>query len=228
MVPQVIHRQWYGPSPMPQRYIDNGALWLELNPGWELIDHDYSTMPPLRNEWEFNEVGKSWMPGRGDGKEASLVQVTQADIGAYEILWNYGGLYVNCDMRPVRPLPDDLLDSSVTLAYEIDDTLISNAWMMAAPEHPLMNAIIEALPENVRTCTLGVDHVTGPRFLTRMTREHAPDARILPARFCNPWLPTFQQVVHEDTICVHEWGHATRDEDLWPGMDRQAGEQRYF
>jgi mannosyltransferase OCH1-like enzyme len=213
---------------MPDRYRENGELWKTLNPDWELIDHTYDTLPPLRNHWEFAECGKSWTPGRGDAKEASLIQVTQADIAAYEILWNHGGLYVNCDMRPVKPLPDDLTDRDLTLAYEIDGSLISNAFMASSPQHPLMNRIIEELPNSVRTCTLGVDYVTGPRFLTRMTQAHQPDAFILPARACNPWLPTSPQVVHPDTICVHEWGHATNDEHLWPNQGRQSGAQRYF
>lgn len=227
MVPRLIHRQWFGPREMPERYRENGELWMKFNPDWELIDHDYSTLPPLRNAWEFNEVGKSWLPGRGNQKEASLVQVTQADIGAYEILWTFGGLYVNCDMRPVRGLPDAITEADITLAYEIDGSLISNAFMMCTPGHPLMDAVIEALPENVRTCNRGVDHVTGPRLLTRVAQSF-PGIQVLPARFCNPWLPTYVQQLHEDTICVHEWGHATKDEDLWPGKDRQPGEQRYF
>jgi mannosyltransferase OCH1-like enzyme len=227
MVPRIIHRQWYGPREMPERYRENGELWLQLNPGWELIDHDYTTLPLLRNEWEFSEVGKSWMPKRGDGKEASLIQVTQADIAAYEILYSLGGLYVNCDMRPIRPLPDHLQEQDITLAYEVDGSLISNAFMMSVPQHPLINAVIEALPESVKHPDRGVDHVTGPRLLSRIAETfHGID--ILPARFCNPWLPTQQKVTHEDTICVHEWGHATKDEDLWADKPRQAGEQRYF
>lgn len=228
MVPRVIHRQWFGPREMPERYRDNGALWLEFNPGWELIDHDYTTLPPLRNEWEFTECGKAWTPGRGDQKEASLIQVTQADIGAYEILWTFGGLYVNCDMRPVKPIPEHVTETDMTLAYEIDIALISNAFMASEPGHPVMDAVITALPESVRTCKLGVDYVTGPRLLTKVVRETAPATRILPSRFCNPWLPTSTQQTHADTICVHEWGHATKDEDLWPSEKRQAGEQRYF
>jgi mannosyltransferase OCH1-like enzyme len=130
-------------------------------------------------------------------------------------------------MRPIRPIPEHLLDQEITLAYEIDGTLISNAWMMSIPEHPLLNAVIEALPESVRSCNLGVDYVTGPRLLTRIAAGF-PEISILPSRFCNPWLPTHEQALHEETICVHEWGHATRDEDLWPDKPRQDGQQRYF
>lgn len=167
------------------------------------------------------------MPGRGDGKEASLKQVTQADIGAYELLWAYGGLYVNCDMRPVRPLPEELITRDITLAYEVDNHLISNAWMMAEPKHELLDAVISAIPASVRTCNLGVDYVTGPRLLTRIA-EGFPNITILPARYCNPWLPTHIKQIQEETICIHEWGHATRDEDLWPDKPRQEGAQRYF
>jgi len=228
MVPRIIHRQWFGPREMPNRYRENADLWRALNPGWEVIDHDYESLPPLRNDWEFWECGKSWIPGRGDQKEASLIEVARADIGAYEILSAWGGLYVNCDMRPIRPLPPEIEHNDMTLAYEIDGSLISNAFMAAIPDHPVMDAVINALPNNVRNMSAGVDHMTGPRLLTRIVFESAPSTRILPSRFCNPWLPTYAQEIHEDTICIHEWGHATKDEDLWPSEGRQAGEQRYF
>lgn len=228
MVPRLIHRQWYGPRKMPDRYKENAQLWEQLNPGWTVVDYDYKNLPPLRNEKEFNGVGATWLPRRGDGKEASLVQVTRADIAAYEILWTFGGLYVNCDMRPVRPLPDELSNQNITLAYEVDEILISNAWMMAESQNPLINRVIEELPASVRNPDRGVDYVTGPRLLTEVVRRHAPNTHILPARFCNPWLPTQAQERHPDTICVHEWGHATRDEELWPDQPRQAGQQRYF
>lgn len=211
---------------MPQRYKDNRAAWEELNPGWVCLDWSIG-LPWMRNADLFHGCGVTWMPNRGDAKEASLVQVTQADIGAYELLWSLGGLYVNCDMRPVAALPDWFAQADLVLAWEIDDLLLSNAFMAARPRHPFLNAVIEALPHNALTATGGVDYATGPRFLTAMTERLRPSAAFLPAAACNPWLPGQAQNIYPETICVHEWGHATSDESLWPDKPRQPGAQRY-
>lgn len=228
-IPKLIHRQWFGPRPMPDRYHENRDLWKRFNPDWRITDFlSLEALPEMRNGEYVHGCGITWHPGRGDQKEASLIQVTQADIAAYELLYRYGGLYVNCDMRPLQPLPDLIREYDLVLAYEIDDVLISNAFMACTPEHPLMDEIIKALPANIETVHAGVDYISGPRFLTRIVKEFAPDAFILPARFCNPWLPSQPRTVYPETICEHEWGHATSDQDLWPDQDRQPGAQRYF
>jgi mannosyltransferase OCH1-like enzyme len=226
-IPKLIHRQWFGPRIMPDRYKENAAKWIELNPEWVLQDYDETDLPRLENQEAFDECGWSWIPGRGDSKEASLIQVTKADIAGYELIYQFGGLYVNCDMRPIKPLPESFDEHDLILSYEVDGTLISNAFMACAPGNPVIGAVIDAIPESIKTVRAGVDYVTGPRLLTRIVNELAPDALILPARFCNPWLPMQPQRIYYETICEHEWGHATSDETLWPDHGRQPGLQRY-
>lgn len=227
-IPKLIHRQWFGPREMPDRYHENRNLWKKLNPEWRVTDFNLEGLPALRNQKWFDECGITWHPGRGDQKEASLIQVTKADIASYELLYRYGGLYVNCDMRPLRPLPDIFFKHDLVLAYEIDGELISNAFMACAPEHPIIEAVIDAIPGNIETVHAGVDYITGPRLLTRIVNEFDCDVLILASRFCNPWLPSQARTIYDETICEHEWGHATADQELWPTLDRQPGQQRYF
>lgn len=228
-IPKVIHRIWFGPRDMPAQYAEYGQDWRRLNPEWDLIDWTYETLPPLRNQSEFDGCGVTWTPERGDAKEATMIQVTQADIAAYEILYQNGGLYVNCDMKPIKPLPKDFCDHEAVFAYEIDGTLISNAFMAATAHHPALNAVIEAIPASVQNASgRSMDYVTGPRHLTGIIQQQYPNTTIWPARYCNPYLPNSQPTFHEDTIAIHYWGHATQDESLWPDMDRQPGAQRYF
>ena len=44
-IPQVIHRLWLGPRPMPQRFKDYGRDWESLNPGWECHDWSWHDLP---------------------------------------------------------------------------------------------------------------------------------------------------------------------------------------
>lgn len=204
---------------MPELYREFGRKWTELNPEWLLVDWDYSMMPPLRNQWHFDNVGTGWNPNPGAAKENSITQVAQADIAAYELLYLYGGLYVNCDMEPLRPIPLSLLGNPVTLASEIDPWLISNAWMMAAPAQPLFATVIESIPENIEKETRTIDWKTGPKLLTRIVQEQFPNTPVLPARYCNPWTPQVPNGPDEDSICQHHWGHRIPDTELWDALN---------
>lgn len=227
-IPQVIHRIWFGPRDMPDAYRDYGQKWLTLNPGWTLIDWDYDTLPPLTNQAEFDGCGTTWTPGRGDAKEATMIQVTQADIAAYEILHQHGGLYVNCDMEPIRPLPEDFTSHDMILAYEVDGWLISNAFMAAEPGHPLLADVIAAIPNSVANSEgRSMDWITGPKLLTAIKKENHDHVTVWPARYCNPYMPDQPPVIYPETIAAHCWGHAARDEELWPDQPRQHGQQRY-
>ena len=54
---------------MPERYKDNRTAWEELNPDWVCLDW-YFGLPWMRNADLFHGCGVTWMPNRGDAKEA--------------------------------------------------------------------------------------------------------------------------------------------------------------
>ena len=215
-IPKIIHRIWFGPKDMPDLYAKFGAEWQTMNPDWMVIDWNYQSMPKPINEWEFEQCGREWLPAAGDAKPATLVQVTQADILSYELLYHYGGLYLNTDMRPMQPLPKDFTEHDAVLANEVDDVLISNAFMAAEAQHPLMKSVIDAIPHSVKTEKRSVDWVTGPKLLTRIKQENYPETLTWPARYCNPWLASFKGIPHAESIAAHYWGHRTDDAILWP------------
>jgi mannosyltransferase OCH1-like enzyme len=200
---------------MPQQYVEYDRRWKELNPNWQVIEWGYDNRPPLINESLFVNCGTEWTPIAGAAKSTSIIQVAQADLLGYELLYRYGGLYVNTDMEPLRPIPDEFTQMDILLANEIDDWLISNAWMMSAPEQPLIRAVIDAIPGNIAKETRSIDWQTGPKLLTRIKEEQYPDTPVLPARFCNPWTDTPWGEPHPDSICAHHWGHKHPDHLLW-------------
>jgi mannosyltransferase OCH1-like enzyme len=214
-IPKLIHRAWFGPREMPNEYVQYGERWKELNPDWQVIEWGYDNRPPLINESLFVNCGNEWTPIAGAAKTTSIIQVAQADLLGYELLYRYGGLYVNTDMEPLRPIPDEFTQMDVLLANEIDDWLLSNAWMMSAPEQPLIRAVIDAIPDNIAKETRSIDWQTGPKLLTRIKEEQYPDTPVLPARYCNPWTDTPWGEPHPDSLCAHHWGHKHPDHLLW-------------
>lgn len=215
-IPRLIHRIWFGPRDMPELYRQFGERWADMNPGWQVHDWRYEDLPPLVNQETFDAIGDTIRPNPGGAKGDSVVQVQRADIASYELLLTYGGLYLNCDIDPVRPLPDGFTDHAAVLVHETSFYL-SNAFMAAEPDHPLMRRVVADLPARVDQRRHDpINEVTGPHLLTACWRS-MPDAdvEVWPAHMVNPWIASHEGEPHPDSVCVHRWGHATPDEHLW-------------
>jgi len=148
-IPKIIHRVWiHDPSPekdpMPEEFKGYGREWKRMHPAWDVVDHfDLSDLVPMRNQ-AMHDAAKE-----GDYRRY------RADIVRLEILWKYGGVYVDTDCEPLKPL-DDLLDDVDAFVGESanqgpnGERIITNAVMGAVPGHPFVDAAIRRLPESAR------------------------------------------------------------------------------
>ncbi len=136
----------------------------------------------------------------------------RSDIARYEILHRHGGVYVDCDEEPRRPI-DDLLDAELFAAWETDDVWVNNAVMGSRPGHPLLAEMIAALPASViRHRRKRPNHMTGPRFLTPLIRDRA-DVTLLPSATFYPYRWDELDRRHDDhgdAYAVHHWNNAHR------------------
>ena len=211
-----IHRFWAGPKPMPQEYRDYGEAWRDLNPEWSLFDWDiqllkeFSDLHPV-----FNDLIR-----RDAGRQGIELYVQLADVIGYALVREFGGVYVNCDMQPVRPLPE--LPNKAWASYEnTSDWRIVNAAIGAPhPWDPFWVSLLEALPGRYfANPTAEMVETTGPALLTDHAHLHADQIHIFPVETFNPvhwkqvetggdasgWVNSHNYP--EGTIAVHHWGH---------------------
>ena len=247
VTPHLIHRLWFGPRPMPGLYQDFGARWAELNPGWVVHDWGYDDLPLLRNQYLFDRCGDTWGGISGAGKQGSAKQVQQADIAAYELVEQFGGVYVNCDLEPLKPL-EPLLDEVGVKAFACvspDAGFLSNAVLGGPAGHWFWGAVIDFLPVSVASKPIrAMNKQTGPALLTEVaerervwwasgvvdgseTYRRWGEFAALPAAYFNPY--GYQEMGREggvfpDAYAEHHWGHRYLDEVLWPGEPEQVGE----
>lgn len=95
-IPKVIHRVWLGKNPIPEIYENYFDEWKSLHPEWNFYtwyDKDVE---------DFISYDKIQVANTYAGK---------ADIARYEILYKYGGIYLDCDIKLLKPL-DYLLENS--------------------------------------------------------------------------------------------------------------------
>lgn len=164
IIPKLLHQVWIGPWPAPLSWTET---WREMNPGlmYQLWDEEGIEAFGLRN----SEVYRRFMgAGLYDGA---------ADVARAEILHRHGGVYADADSVALRPLTGAPFMQAGFFAQhepsELRADLITNAFMGAVPEHPVLTHYVEVLSQ-VQTLR-PMWRVSGPRRLDgRARRAHGP------------------------------------------------------
>ena len=220
VIPLVFRRIWFGPREMPTAYHAYGDSWVRHN-GGVLVNHGYGSLPTsMVNQEAFDAVGTTHAPNPGGAKAASVVQVQQADIASYELLWAWGGVYVNCDLEARRPLGDLLKPGVFHMAWEVPDTYPSNAFMACPARHPFLEVVLDLLPRRMAQFDRqSINEQTGPHLLRQALAEYGgSDVTVFPQHWFMPYLPGEMHREGGDwpeAYAEHHWGHQTPDDRLW-------------
>jgi mannosyltransferase OCH1-like enzyme len=223
VIPKKLHRIWFGQRPMPEAYNRFWDDWQRLHPDWTLITWTEGNLPPLINGHLWEHVGLTAHAGIPMAHERA-VAVQRADIVAYELVWRYGGVYVNCDMQPLRSL-DPLLEHKAFAAKE-DHHYLCNAVMGGEKESPFFAEVISQLPsrfggefQNER-----MEIQTGPHLLTAVA-EQCPDMITVLSRESFYFAHHGSLQYGEDAsafvdrarangaYALHHWGHRKQEGD---------------
>jgi hypothetical protein len=155
LIPRVFHQIWLG-GPPPEKVHRFGATWMRLHPGWEMrLWHD-GNVPDLRNGRLF---------------EAAAAPAQKADILRYELLLDHGGVYLDSDFECFRNL-EPLLAGVRAFCGREDPVRVANGLIGCVPGHPLLAAVVAALPDSVAWLPgRGPNEQTGPDLLTRVLLE---------------------------------------------------------
>jgi hypothetical protein len=127
-IPAILHRVV---PEVPNPEADGWwARFEEMHPGWDLRTHRDPLDPA---DWPLTS------PRWGDAANGAQF----ADMIRLEALVTYGGVYVDQDVEPLRPL-DPLLHLPAFAAWE-DERSVPNAVMGAVPEHPAIRACLDEM-----------------------------------------------------------------------------------
>jgi inositol phosphorylceramide mannosyltransferase catalytic subunit len=160
LIPKVFHQIWLGDKPMPSRFQRWADEWLSLNPGWQMQWWTDRHLPEMVNRKEFDAAEK---------------MAAKSDILRYEVLAAFGGVYVDSDFEPLKPIETILTDVRSFQADELDDRPC-NALLGCVAGDPFYQSIVKAIPHSIRQ---GGDIVatTGPGLLKRVIADYLGDGR---------------------------------------------------
>lgn len=163
-IPHVIHRVWLG-GEEPDWTKPFAATW--ERPGWELQrwdDDGVTELFPLANQDLYDEA---------DAIAGDHAGQFKSDILRYEILNEFGGVYVDTDFECLRSIDPLLPGVQFFAAWETQNQWVNNAIMGSAPNHPVLGKLISRLQANVEE-KLGErpNVLSGPQYLTPILLEH--------------------------------------------------------
>lgn len=201
--PKIFHRIWLDEEESP-RFAAFKERLAELHPGWEIRTwQDSSELRWLRNQKLFDE----WFERDPYGRIP--------DILRYEILWKFGGVYIDTDFEPLRSL-EPLLDDPRPFAGWENDRTMCTALLAAPPAHPAVDALITQLPAHAKkNATRTPNYATGPEFATKVWRGREDVRRLPPICF----YPVGWWEKHllggpypDETFAVHHWAKGWGDD----------------
>ena len=155
-IPKIIHQIWLG-SPLPEAFIELQQSWIELHlgRGWSYklwTDADVAQMR-LYNQ-EFYDATDNYG--------------VKSDILRWEILYLYGGVYIDMDFECLRSLDDFHYTYDFYTALQPLDTLfvqLGAALVGARPGHPILKHCIETIKTD--WSLQGAPRKTGPVHFTK-------------------------------------------------------------
>ncbi len=214
-IPKILHQIWLGKGEMPLNQRRWRRRFAEMNPHWEMrlwTDVGGDNLPPIlnRNAWDAcTNIGGT--PGC----------VMRSDILRLELLARFGGVYLDTDVKPIRPL-DEMCPPEVrawTACEQLD--IVSNAAMGFPANHPAMWHAVAMIEESFFERRYVGDQA-GPGLIARVVTQYDNVVIYPPAYFhptveevqSNPNGPAFLKAAH---LFAGTWldVHKERYKKIW-------------
>ena len=183
-IPKLIHAIWLGPFTEP-------VEWLKT---WEPFCATYKWKFKL---WRDSDIRDLKLINEKEYNESVSYQ-QKSDIARYEIVYRFGGVYIDCDMiwlgndlEKFLPLKSGMFigvneSPSPSLNKTIRSPFIANGFFIAPKHHSILKRCIGKIPERVKMDTKHTFIKTGPSLLNECVKEPIivlPDTWIFPMDF---------------------------------------------
>ena len=207
-IPKIIHQIWIGPKQPP---INHMNTWKNMNPDFEYI------------YWNEKEIVKRNLNLECKHRIQEMIEINgQADIIRWEILFEYGGIFVDADSICVDKIDDTLMNCKYFAGWEhetLRQGLIATGTMGFPPKHPLVKDAIDWIKNNCVNYHINglmAWKSVGPGLLTRIYNTGKyNDMTLFPSYTFLPIHCTGAEYRgHGKIYAYQEWGSTKRNYDI--------------
>lgn len=197
MIPKLIHQIWIGPHPLPKEI----EAWKRMNPTWKHRLWREADLAPL--------IGRNRLQPVWDAFEGNVHECAgRADVALFAILNEQGGVYLDADSVPLKPLDERFAGPDFWVCYENEKArgrMVANGAVGSIAGYPLLEKGLREL-RRMQRIDLPAWVQTGPAFLTKLLRETGAPAVIFPSYY---FYPAHHQgdkdLVHPESFARHLW-----------------------
>jgi mannosyltransferase OCH1-like enzyme len=178
--PKIIH-QTYKDENIPSHWEKSQYMWKKLHPEYEYmfwtdkgirsyIKQNYPDFLKLHDSYKYN--------------------IQRADMIRYFILYDFGGIYSDLDIYPIKNiepyLTEDISDADVLLVNSGNiSSCLTNSFMISKKKAPVWKAVHQQLKQKIPFYAvlkhLTVMYSTGPMMLTKVFSKHTSSFKLLPS-----------------------------------------------
>lgn len=224
-IPKIIHQLWIGPKPAPSKFMQT---WKEKH---EKLGFEYIF-------WNEQEFIKRNFTSKLQNNIDSMSEINgKADILRWEILYEFGGVFVDADSICIEPFDNLIKKYKAFAGYENEQVrnagwakegyedvlaathpLIATGTMGFPPKHELPKLAIEWIKNNeisVEKTKRRAWRTVGPGLLTRLFfSKKWTDINILPSYYFLPIHCTgLEYKQHSKVYAYQEWGSTKQNYD---------------
>ena len=127
MIPKTIHYCWFGRNPIPDEHRGYIEGWKTLCPDYEIIEW---------NEGNYDVTKNRYMHEAYTAEKWGFVP----DYARLDIIYNYGGIYLDTDVELLKPL-DTLLENKVFMGFEGGKYVALGLGFGATKGHPAIKKL---------------------------------------------------------------------------------------
>eukprot|EP00038_Savillea_parva_P004104 m.134137 g.134137 ORF g.134137 m.134137 type:complete len:345 (+) comp11376_c0_seq6:313-1347(+) len=167
-IPKIIH-QTYKSTDLPPAWKSAPAMWRETHPDWKYM---------FWTDEKNRELIATKFPWFLDTFDGYVNPIQRADAVRYFILYEYGGVYADMDLFPLRSL-EPMLRNSEAMLSETPNVGLTNAFMSSTAKNDFFKFVIDEL-ERHKSPLLGrfsrhwhIMLSTGPTFIWKMASDYA-------------------------------------------------------
>lgn len=158
MIPRVFHQIWVGPDPVLSGFDEWRESWARNHPGWELRLWTDDNLPAgLRNPVVY---------------ERERHPVERADILRLELVYRFGGVYLDADLECRKPI-DSLINGLDFFGMYIKPGRVTNTVLGAARGHAILDRALGAVTPQQPGSRFDKTK-SGPVFLDNIVKQFPP------------------------------------------------------
>ena len=203
MIPQIIHYCWFGHNQKPEEVEKCIDSWRKFFPGWEIKEWNESN-------YDINKV--DYMKEAYGLKKWAFV----SDYARFDVLYEYGGIYVDVDVEFVKPLPQEFLEYTGFCGFEYTGAIAPGLIFGIEKENVLLKEILDSFKEDhfeispngvYKTINLRVTEKLEEIGLVKNNEfQNVQGIRVFPSEyFCGYNTDIREPEITDKTICWHHY-----------------------